>query len=151
LEWAVLAGPGRSIRVAWSRDEDPLSEILTRGGTVAGPFGRRSRLGAGDAYWPFTGWIDAHGRAILVAHGPLRGSHPRYEGSELVAAIAPFDKPFGPVRHIASGAPNCALNEGEEEELEPIATSRDGRAVLLLTCTDASFRPRGQYVIRYTP
>jgi hypothetical protein len=125
-------------------------------GSVLGSFAKPIRLGE----TPFTlsefqqaGFLDSHGRAVIIQ--ARRAAH-RPNHYELVALTAQPDRPFGRPRPIAPALLDCPIDGGTPQyeappDLEPIATSPNGRAVLLATCGEGSGQGGSQYLIRYTP
>jgi hypothetical protein len=155
---SLYAGGDGSLLAIWThtREADLTEHFEARRGSVLGSFARPLQLGE----IPFSlsefdqaGFLDSHGRAVII-QGRRSTHHPNHY--ELVALTAQPDRPFERPRPIAPALLDCPI-DGETPQyeeppyLEPIATSSNGRAVLLATCGEGSGQRASQYLIRYTP
>lgn len=149
-EASLVAGGHRSLLALWTRTHGNTEHFEARRGSVFGSFGRQFQLkvtpyfGAGVTM----GLIDSHGRSVVIQRGPI--AHHPYD-FELEAFTPQWDGPFGRPQRIAPMLRNCGLNEGGTIEIQPIATSTNGRAVFYVTCEEGSHQEGSQYLIRYTP
>jgi hypothetical protein len=111
-------------------------------GGLASPFGAPAGVGEDPV-----GFIGADGEAVVVYRAVAPPGPNSLTNFQLDAVVARPGRPFGKPRQLAPRLRNCGLDTDGELDLEPIATSPDGYAVLYLTCEEGG----GQYMIRYTP
>ncbi len=151
-EVALYAGGQGSLLAAWTYTSEKHAftrYLKARRGSLFGGFEPPTQLDRSPFLEDQTsGFIDARGRSVILQQAPASDHRGGYE---LEAFAAPLGRPFaGPLR-IAPSLRDCSLDVAEKADPHPIATSPDGRAILLATCEEGSHQRGRQYVIRYTP
>jgi hypothetical protein len=132
---SLVGGGRRSLLLVW--DEAGPDRLFAQRGSVFGPFGRPEYIGKEE--YASEAFLDSRGRAVIIYE--RRAPH-HHDVRELLAVIAQPGRRFGLPHRIAPPLRGCQL----EPEGQPITTSPNGHAIILLECEDGR-----QYIIRYTP
>ncbi len=149
-EASLVAGGHHTLLALWTYTQGNTEHFEASRGSVFGNLGGQFAIRATPYFGAEVtrGFIDSHRRSVVLQRGPI--AHHPYD-FELDAFTAQWNRPFGRPQRIAPALRNCGLNEGEEIDIQPIATSSNGRAIFYLTCQEGSHQEGSQYLIRYTP
>jgi hypothetical protein len=139
---ATLAGGHRFLMAVWAKSFHFGEEghLYVQRGSVSGRFGAPQALGFGSHPQAF---VDSHGDSVIIYRRPALHNQNTYE---IVAVTARSGHRFGSPRPLAPHLKGCELDNGDEKDQQPIATSPAGYAVLYITCEEGA----AQYLIHYT-
>jgi len=142
---ATFADDLQTALAVWSRSFSAIGEdhlyVQREGGALRSPV--RQSLGLGNDP---TGFIDGHGRSVIVYRRPT--AH-KPDANELVAVSAEAGHPFGAPQPIAPGLQHCGAEHEEEFNRQPLALGPNGSTVFSISCeTSLGY---ALYLIRYSP
>jgi hypothetical protein len=136
---SLVAGNSGSVLALWEWFGPPFTlHFHSRAslGGISGRFAAPVRAGEDGL-----GFVGGHGEGIVIYRQHLG----HFGHFRLMVITAKRGHRFGAARRFLPLHTDCGLETGQELAIGPVATSRNGHAILYTSCES------GQYVIRYTP